>query len=290
MTYILSLITDPAQPIAEHSMLSVLQEHIDISNRVVLAEGVAIDIPLANDIDIFMLRALLADLPVDVNKVSGNNRTKKLLIADMDSTIIQQECIDELAAHIGKYNEIADITERAMRGEMDFDAALLERVSMLAGLSEKVISETWEHRISFTAGAKTLIETMKKRGVVTALVSGGFMQFTGKVKETLGFDTHSANQLVCRDGVLTGEVEKPILGRAAKAEALNRLCQVHDLLPEDCIAVGDGANDLDMINLAGMGVAFHAKPATAAAADHIINYGDLTALLYLQGIPKDQHC
>ena len=211
---------------------------------------------------------------------------RRLLIADMDSTIIQQECIDELAEFAGKRAEISAITERAMRGELDFDSALKERVAMLKGLPISVLQETFDKRITLTPGARTLVQTMNSLGAVTALVSGGFTFFTARIAEACGFQYNQANELLVKDGKLTGEVAMPILGRAAKEEALMRLAADHGIDLSDTLAVGDGANDLSMLNKAGLGVAFHAKPAVAEVADARIDYGDLTALLYLQGIPQ----
>ncbi len=289
MTHILSLITHPKTPILNESALKRIAELIDLSTARILAPDIAVDIAVTkNNVALETIRGAMRELPVDVNFVPIEGRRKKLLIADMDSTIIEQECIDELAAHIGKYDEIADITERAMRGELNFETALIERVSMLQGLSESAIENTWKARISFTSGADVLIRTMKEKGIFTALVSGGFRQFTSKVAQNLGFEYQSANRLIIENETLTGEIARPILGRSAKADTLDALCKTQNITPDQCLAVGDGANDLDMISLAGMGVAFHAKPATAKAADYQIDHGDLTALLYLQGISLDE--
>jgi phosphoserine phosphatase len=228
------------------------------------------------------------DLPIDVVVQPAEGRRKRLLVADMDSTIIGQECIDELAGYAGKRAEIAAITERAMRGEIDFEAALIERVAMLKGLPEPVLEETFETRIRLNPGAATLVRTMKKLGAATALVSGGFTFFTERVARAAGFDTHQANTLIVKNGVLTGEVAKPILGRAAKEEALVRIAREKSVPLSQTLAVGDGANDLDMLRRAGLGVAYRAKPAVAGAAGARINHGDLTALLYLQGVPHTE--
>ncbi|MEM8936141.1 MAG: phosphoserine phosphatase SerB, partial [Pseudomonadota bacterium] len=224
----------------------------------------------------------------DINILSTEGRKKRLLIADMDSTIINQECIDELAEFAGKRLEIEAITERAMRGELDFESALKERVGMLRGLSENTLAETFEKRITITSGAETLIRTMKAQGATTALVSGGFTYFAGRVAAAVGFDRHRANRLIIEDAKLTGTVEEPILGRDAKLAALKEFCAANDVAPNDALAVGDGANDLAMLGAAGLGVAFHAKPAVAAAAHAHVDHGDLTALLYLQGIPASE--
>ena len=234
------------------------------------------------------VRADVADLRVDVNALNSENRQKKLLIADMDSTMIGQECIDELAAEAGVGDRVADITARAMNGELDFEEAIDERVGLLAGLSTGVFETVLRDRITLASGGKTLISTMKANGAYAALVSGGFVQFTRRISADLGFDEHRANQLLEDSRVLTGKVARPILGREAKVEALRELTKKHGLGPDDSLAVGDGANDLDMIKAAGLGVALHAKPVVAAAAPVQINHCDLTAILYLQGYSREE--
>lgn len=225
-----------------------------------------------------------ADLPnVDLNYLASDNRRKTLLIADMDSTMIDQECIDELAAEAGVGARVADITARAMNGELDFEAAIIERVGLLKGLPTSIIDTVISDRITLASGGKTLVKTMKYNGAKAALVSGGFLQFTTRIGAMLGFDETRANTLIEQDGVLTGDVGRPILGRDAKVEALHAFAD-----PKDAIAVGDGANDLGMIDAAGLGVALHAKPKVAKAAPLRINQGDLTALLFLQGYTRDE--
>lgn len=230
----------------------------------------------------------LGDLPIDVAIQPIETRAKRLLIADMDSTMIEQECIDELADFVGKRAEISDITERAMRGELDFDAALTERVAMLEGLGTQSLQQAFAERITLTPGAKTLVQTMRARGAYTALVSGGFTFFTERVASACGFHINQANTLLINHDKLTGKVGLPILGRAAKEDALLAFASSEDIPLSDTLAVGDGANDLSMLGAAGLGVAFHAKPAVAAAADIAIDHGDLTALLYLQGITQSE--
>ncbi|MBY6201522.1 phosphoserine phosphatase SerB [Maritalea mobilis] len=225
---------------------------------------------------------------VDMVAQKTEGRRKSMLLADMDSTMIQQECINELAAEAGVGDRVADITARAMNGELDFEEALLERVGLLKGLPASVISDVLEKRITLMPGGKTLIATMKAHGGHAALVSGGFTAFTTAVAEWLGFDEHRANTLLAEDGVLTGDVARPILGREAKVQALHEITERLGLSPRDVIAVGDGANDLGMLGLAGTGVALHAKPAVQAQAPHRLNHGDLTALLYLQGYSVDE--
>lgn len=224
----------------------------------------------------------------DVNLVPAEGRRKRLLIADMDSTIIGVECIDELADFAGLKAEVAAITERAMRGELDFEGALTARVALLKGLPAADLQRCYDERVRLNPGARVAVRTMAARGAVTALVSGGFGFFTGRVAEAAGFGSEQANELIVADGVLTGEVARPILGREAKRAALVRLAAEAGLTPADALAVGDGANDLDMVRTAGLGVAYRAKPALAAAAGARLEHSDLTALLALQGIAESE--
>lgn len=232
------------------------------------------------------LGPILAGASVDVIVQPAGQRRKQLLIADMDSTIIGQECIDELADFAGLKAEISAITERAMRGELDFEAALTARVGMLKGLPETVLEEAFRSRISLTPGAKTLVATMNAWGARTVLVSGGFSYFVARVAALVGFQQYQANNLLIENGAMTGKVKLPILGREAKETALRLHADAMAIPLIKTLAVGDGANDLDMIGAAGLGVAFRAKPKVAAAADASIRHGDLTALLYAQGIPQ----
>lgn len=234
------------------------------------------------------LRAPLAGLPVDVVIQSARTRRKKILIADMDSTMIDQECIDELADEIGIRDQVAEITARSMNGEIAFEPALRERVALLAGLRESVVDRIVRDRIKLAAGARELVATMNAAGAHTALVSGGFDVFTARIASMLGFNEHRANHLLAANGRFTGKVAEPILGRAAKAQALLEIARRAGVTPEDALAVGDGANDLDMIRLAGAGVALHAKPVVAEQAEFRIDHGDLTALLYIQGYRRDE--
>ncbi|MBF9035899.1 phosphoserine phosphatase SerB [Rhodobacterales bacterium HKCCE2091] len=225
---------------------------------------------------------------VDLALVPAGGRRKRILIADMDSTMIGQECIDELADAAGIGARVAAITARAMNGELDFEEALTERVGLLGGLPESVIGDVLATRITMAQGGAELVATMRANGGYAALVSGGFTAFTGAVAERLGFDENRANTLISQDGVLTGEVARPILGRDAKVAALQEIASRLGTTPANAIAVGDGANDLGMLDLAGMGVALHAKPAVQDKAQIVVNHGDLTALLFLQGYSEDE--
>jgi phosphoserine phosphatase len=229
----------------------------------------------------------LQTLGVDLIVQPEEGRRKKMLLADMDSTMIQQECIDELAAEAGVGERVAAITAAAMNGELDFDGALRERVGLLKGLPESVIDEVLDKRITLMPGGSELVATMKANGAYAALVSGGFTAFTGAIAEKLGFDENRANTLIAKDGLLTGDVGMPILGKQAKVDALEEITARLGISESDVLAVGDGANDLGMLKRAGTGVALHAKPSVAVQCDVRVNFGDLTALLYLQGYARD---
>ncbi|MFO1089205.1 MAG: phosphoserine phosphatase SerB [Hyphomicrobiales bacterium] len=234
------------------------------------------------------LRHALSARPVDVALVPARDRRKQLLVADMDSTVIGQECIDELATLAGVGDQVREVTRRAMAGELDFEASLKARVDLLKGLPANDIGRLLDTRISLTPGARTLTATMRAHGALTALVSGGFTAFTGPVAERAGFEIDRANQLVIEGGRVAGRVAEPILGRAAKVEVLDELAAARKASRRDVIAVGDGANDIGMITAAGIGVALHGKAALREVADVRIDHGDLTALLYLQGFSRDQ--
>jgi phosphoserine phosphatase len=236
------------------------------------------------------IATMLGGAPVDVavQRVALSRRRRKILIADMDSTMIMQECVDELADEAGVGPYVASITARAMNGEIGFEGALRERVALLKDLPASTIGHVIATRIKLMPGGPELVRTMKAHGAWCALVSGGFVDFTSRIAEMIGFQENRANTLLQRDGLLTGKVAEPILGRQAKADALAEISERLGLTPEDAIAVGDGANDLTMLSLAGTGVALHAKPAVAAQADIRIDHNDLTALLYLQGYSEDE--
>ncbi len=233
---------------------------------------------------------VLIGLPVDVNILpdDGAPRRKKLLIADMDSTIIEQECIDEIADFAGVRDKVSAVTESAMRGELDFAEALKSRVALLAGLEVGLLDEIIGSRISIMPGARALVATMKAHGARTALVSGGFTYFTDRISNSVGFDISQANQLCVSDGRLLGTVKQPILGQQAKLEALKSEAKLHGIPLSQTLAVGDGANDLAMIRKAGLGVAYRAKPIVAGEAKAAIKHGNLKALLYLQGYTRDE--
>ena len=258
-----------------------------------LAPGRALDIPLSGEPK--ALRAGIASLAdahpdwrVDVNIVAAAGRRKKLLVADMDSTIIGCECIDELADMAGLKPKIAAITEKAMRGEIEFEDALRERVSLLKGLPLEALARVYAERVRLNPGAKALLRTMRANGAYCLLISGGFTYFTSRVAEEAGFDGQTGNTLLDDGNALTGEVVEPILGRAAKLDALEATAKARRLDMSETMAVGDGANDLGMIEHAGLGVAYHAKPLVAAAAGAAVTFGDLTSLLYLQGYRESE--
>lgn len=256
-----------------------------------LDEGFAADIGFATpvtDTHRAEIAVIAAASACDCVLQERAGRRKRFLIADMDSTMIDQECIDELAAEIGIKDRVAAITARAMNGEIAFEPALRERVALLAGLPEATIGKVIDERITLASGGATLVATMRANGAHTALVSGGFTVFTGPIAQRLGFHENRANRLLAAGGKLTGAVAEPILGAAAKVEALREIGGQLGIAAQDVIAVGDGANDLPMLELAGSGVALHAKPSVAAQARHRIDHGDLTALLFLQGYRRDE--
>jgi phosphoserine phosphatase len=257
-----------------------------------LGEAEAVEIAMAPEAALSSLeeelRFALEHRPIDVAVVPARDRRKRLLLADMDSTIIEQEVVDELAAVAGIEAAVSAITERAMRGEIAFVPALRERLALLEGLPESAIETVIRERLSFAPGGRTLVATMKAHGAFTAIVSGGFTAFTAHVAQTLGFDSHEANRLIIENGRLIGRAAEPVLGKTAKVEALRRLTGELGISNSDVVAVGDGANDIPMLELAGLGVALRGKPAVREAAGVRIDHGDLTALLYLQGYRREE--
>ncbi len=233
-------------------------------------------------------RDALSGAAIDAVCTSSEGRRRKLLVSDMDSTVIDQECIDELGDAIGRGSEIKQITAAVLRGDIGFADALRQRLAMLKGVERRMLETLHEERISLKAGARTLIQTMRRHGTFCVLVSGGFTFFTRRVAERIGFDDHRGNELVFEDGKLTGEVREPILGRSAKLNTLNELCEEKGLQPSHVLAIGDGANDIKMIEAAGLGVAFHASDSLKKQANACIDHGDLTALLYIQGFRKSE--
>ncbi|MDQ0326699.1 phosphoserine phosphatase [Rhodopseudomonas julia] len=255
-----------------------------------LCEGEACDLPFAgiSASALAAARQVVGPAAIDVTATPAANRRKRLLIADMDSTLIDQECIDELAVEAGIGEHVADITARSMAGELDFEPALRERVGLLKGLPVDVADRVLAERITLKAGGRTLVATMRAAGAHTVLVSGGFTIFAEKIAKMLGIEEFHANRLLHEDGHFTGKVAEPILGRNAKVETLKATLARHNLSAEETIAVGDGANDVGMVAHAGLGVALHGKPALVREADADIRYGDLTALLYLQGYKREE--
>lgn len=290
VTLVATLIANPSKANLVPSLGIKASAAVNATGLYWLADGIACDIPLPAGADAAEAEAILRNglkgEAIDVVVQEQDKRRKKILIADMDSTMIQQECIDELAEEAGLRDHVAAITARAMNGEIEFEPALRERVALLKGLALPVIDKVIATRISLTPGGVELVRTMRKHGSYTALVSGGFTSFTKRIAQMIGFNEDRANLLHDDGMVLTGTVADPILGREAKVEKLIEIADRLGLTPEDAIAVGDGANDLGMIQLAGTGVALHAKPTVAAQAKLRIDHGDLTALLYIQGYRK----
>lgn len=297
MTHVATLISDPARPALDARLVESMAQILPGAQTLLwLSERLAADIPFTAENEaearrlVAVLRERCAALPVDVIIQPAAGRRKNLLVADMDSTIIGQECVDELADFLGMRDHVAKITARAMRGEIEFVPALRERVALLAGLSVDVIDKILVERITFTPGAEALVKTMRAHGAYTALVSGGFTLFTVPLAERLGFDTSEANALIVKDGKLTGGIQEPVRGEAAKRDALVRLRTELGLAASETLAVGDGANDMAMLAEAGLGIAFHAKSAVAATASARIDHADLTALLYAQGYRREEFC
>ncbi len=282
--YVATLLTAPTVRNLDTTLVENLRNAWGGGTAVWLAPGEAAEFGIeARPDNLWQVWSDLQALGVDLVVQLSAGRRKRMLLADMDSTMIQQECIDELADEAGVGARVKDITARAMNGELDFEGALRERVGLLKGLDGGVIQRVLDNRITLMPGGRDLVATMRAHGAYAALVSGGFTAFTARVAAQLGFDENRANTLHIDGGVLTGTVGEPILGRAAKVAALEEISARLGLAHSEVMAVGDGANDLGMLHLAGAGVALHAKPSVAAECDIRINHGDLTALLYIQG-------
>jgi phosphoserine phosphatase len=285
MTSILTVVAQREATSLTPALLNQIRNAVRGAPPVVLSPGEAADIPLSVPLDPVALRAAIDGQPIDAIVTKARGRRKALLVADMDSTIVTGETLDELAGFAGIGDRIAAITSRAMNGELDFKAALRERVAMLKGLDLGALEKTWQ-QVRLTPGARELVATMRARGALTALVSGGFTFFTGKVAAELGFDVHRSNQLLDDGRALTGQVGEPILDRDSKKAVLQELAVQRGVRLHATMAVGDGANDLDMILAAGLGVAFHAKPIVAREAKARVDHANLRALLFAQGYPS----
>ncbi len=295
MTHVATLISNPAMPAVYTALVDAARAELPGAGKPQwLAHNIAADIPFTPppDADSRAIAGMLRERfpgAVDIVVQPAEGRRKQLFLADMDSTMIGQECIDELADFVNLKVHVAAITERAMRGEIAFEPALRERVALLKGLPVTVINEVIRDRICMTQGARALVMTMRANGAYTCLVSGGFKSFTDRIAAMIGFDENRSNTLeVGPDGMLAGLVREPIFGREAKLQTLLDLRRQHGIAKEATLVTGDGANDLSMIQEAGLGVAYHAKPAVAEAAHARIEHGDLTALLYLQGYKKEE--
>lgn len=295
MTYVATLISNPTAPALDAAVLRRARDVLYAAQEPVwLDPGIAAEIVFTPGADSDrrgvsdILRATFASEAIDIVVQRTGNRRKKLFLADMDSTMIGQECIDELADFAGHKARIAAITARAMRGEIAFEPALRERLALLKGLPVSSIDEVIAKRITLTPGARTLVATLRANGAHTCMVSGGFTLFTDRIAAMIGFDESRANTLLLDGEKLSGAVKDPIFGRESKRAALIELRDRLRLKKEDTLAAGDGANDMDMITEADLGAAYHAKPAVAAMAGARIDHGDLTALLYAQGYKREE--
>lgn len=296
MKRVIILVAPPEGPELDPSLADAVRAAVSDAGYVIgpahwLAPGRAVELPLdqgPDDAPLEAIHAALDEAPIDAAVLPAQGRRKKLLVADMDSTIITVECIDELADFAGIKAEIAAVTERAMRGELRFEEALVERVAKLKGLPVSVLQRAYDERVRLMPGARSLVQTMRRHAVETVLVSGGFTFFADRVAKAAGFHQFHANMLEVEDGRLTGTVKHPILGADAKLNALKGKTAKWRLDLSETMAIGDGANDIPMMQTSGLGVAYHPKPKTAAAADAVIRHGDLTTALYFQGYGQDE--
>lgn len=296
MSHVLSLISNPDQPALTDDLTNHVEEIIadaaePSKGPVWLAPRTACEWLIEGADPIALrekIRSALSNEPIDVNCLPNRERRKKLLLADMDSTMIEQECLDEIAGYAGFKDQVAKITERAMAGELEFEPALRERVALLKNLKTSVLEDVFRDKISLMPGGPTLVKTMGTNGATAILVSGGFTFFTSRIAQACGFHHHFANELLSNGMELTGKVKEPILGKQAKKDTLDRFISELNISPAQSMAVGDGANDKDMLIASGLGVALHGKPILRQAADATVDYGDLTALLYLQGYKQTE--
>lgn len=293
LSYVITVVGDTESRPLEQIHIDRVRQHLSITGEEVwLAEKEACDLFFDSPLPAAELaeqaRSALSGTRIDAVCTPAAGRRKRLLISDMDSTVIDQECIDELGHAFGIGPQIEAITAAAVGGKINFSEALRQRVALMKGLDHVLLEKVYAERISLKAGARTLVRTMRQHGAYCILVSGGFSFITGRIAERIGFHDHRSNELVVEDGKLTGQVREPILGRTAKLDTLKRLCDEKKLQLDDVLAVGDGANDIKMIEAAGLGVAFHGTPALRRKASACIDHGNLTTLLYVQGFHKSQ--
>ena len=291
MTIIITLVAREDGPPITNALVNKVRDQFSAGEPAWLAEGFACDLLSQGNLEQLqkLARNSEATKVLDIFVQPTANRRKRLLLADMDSTIVTGETLDELAKHAGLKEKISEITAKAMRGELDFESALHARVSMLKGLSEDALHRTWRET-QLTAGARELVQTMSAHGAHCILISGGFSFFTDRVAKKVGFHEAFANELLIEEGYLTGFVQEPIIDRNTKLTILEEKILRLDIDRSECIAVGDGANDIPMITAAGIGVAFHAKPLVEQNAPAAVHFGDLTTLLYMQGFKKHEFC
>ncbi|VAW12686.1 Phosphoserine phosphatase, partial [hydrothermal vent metagenome] len=292
-SYVITVIGDAEARPLEHNHVERLRQHLDAGGQDVwLAENEACDVFFGSQLCASELtkkaRSALSGTRIDAVCMPVAGRQKKILISDMDSTVIDQECIDEMGDAYGVGQQIKDITSAAVGGQMGFSETLRQRTALMKGLEQALLENVYAERISLKPGARTLVQTMRRHGAYCILVSGGFSFFVRRIAERLGFHDHEANELIFKDRKLTGQVREPILGRTAKLQTLHRLCEQNNLRARDVLAVGDGANDIKMIEAAGLGVAFHGAQALRQTANACIDYGNLETLLYVQGFRKSQ--